>query len=359
MPSRATVNAAWPPAWMATLPNRSSSIWCSRRSNACAALLPPLLPFRGAPSRRWPGWMATWNCCAKSRPSFWRNTLRLWSICAPPCSKGISRLCGRRSTCCRENSPISPWTRRWRNCRSCANWCMRRNWSRPLFPCKGLRRNWTDCVPTCWSLLRCNMKVLVAEDDAFYSRILQSVLRDEYEVLIAEDGNRAWEMLQAQEAPRLALLDWQMPGLDGLEVCRKVRANPAMDGFYLVIATVRQSLDDVLAGFEAGANDYITKPFHAQELRARLRVGRRVIELQAALASRVAQLQDALSRVKQLQGLLPICSYCKRIRDDHDYWQQMETYMGEHSQATFTHGICPECYEKFFKAELEELRRGK
>jgi phosphoserine phosphatase RsbU/P len=203
------------------------------------------------------------------------------------------------------------------------------------------------------------MKVLVAEDDAFYSRILQSVLRDEYEVLIAEDGNRAWKILQSEEAPRLALLDWQMPGLDGLEVCRKVRANPAMDGFYLVIATVRQSLNDVLAGFEAGANDYITKPFHAQELRARLRVGGRVIELQAALASRVAQLQDALSRVKQLQGLLPICSYCKRIRDDHDYWQQVETYMSEHSQATFTHGICPECYEKFFKTELEELRKGK
>ena len=158
------------------------------------------------------------------------------------------------------------------------------------------------------------MKVLVAEDDAFYSRILQSVLRDEYEVLIAEDGSRAWEMLQAEEAPRLALLDWQMPGLDGLEVCRKVRAHRAMDGFYLVIATVRQSLEDVLAGFEAGANDYITKPFHAQELRARMRVGRRVVELQAALASRVAQLQEALSRVKQLQGLLPICSYCKRIR---------------------------------------------
>jgi DNA-binding response OmpR family regulator len=203
------------------------------------------------------------------------------------------------------------------------------------------------------------MKVLVAEDDAFYSRILQSVLRDEYEVLIADDGTRAWEMLQTAEAPRLVLLDWQMPGMDGLEVCRKVRANPAMDGFYLVIATVRQSLEDVLAGFEAGASDYITKPFHAQELRARMRVGRRVVELQAALASRVAQLQDALSRVKQLQGLLPICSYCKRIRDDHDYWQQVETYMSEHSQATFTHGICPECYEKFFKTELEELRKGK
>lgn len=203
------------------------------------------------------------------------------------------------------------------------------------------------------------MKVLVAEDDGFYCRILEIVLCEEYEVVIAPDGNRAWEILQADGAPHLALLDWQMPGLDGLEVCRKVRAHPAMDGFYLVVATVRQSLDDVLAGFQAGANDYITKPFHAQELRARLRVGRRVVELQAALATRVTQLQDALSRVKQLQGLLPICSYCKRIRDDHDYWQQVETYMSEHSQATFTHGICPECYEKFFKAELEELRKAK
>lgn len=203
------------------------------------------------------------------------------------------------------------------------------------------------------------MKVLVAEDDAFYCRILQSVLCNEYEVLTAEDGNRAWAILQADNAPRIALLDWQMPGMDGLEVCRKVRAHPAMEGVYLVIATVRHSLDDVLAGFEAGANDYITKPFHAQELRARLRVGRRVVELQAALATRVVQLQEALSRVKQLQGLLPICSYCKRIRDDHDYWQQVETYMSEHSQATFTHGICPECYEKFFKTELEELRKGK
>ncbi|HEV2118145.1 MAG TPA: response regulator transcription factor [Terriglobales bacterium] len=203
------------------------------------------------------------------------------------------------------------------------------------------------------------MKVLIAEDDAFYRRVLQSVLGEEYEVIMAEDGARAWEMLQSEGAPRLALLDWQMPGLDGLEVCRRVRADPARDGFYLVIATVRQSLGDVLAGFEAGASDYITKPFHAQELRARLRVGARVVELQAALASRVAQLQEALSRVKQLQGLLPICSYCKRIRDDHDYWQQVETYMSEHSQATFTHGICPECYEKFFKTELEELRKGK
>ncbi|HLK35006.1 MAG TPA: response regulator transcription factor [Terriglobales bacterium] len=203
------------------------------------------------------------------------------------------------------------------------------------------------------------MKLLVAEDDGFYARMLQEILRGDYDVTVVADGNRAWEFLQAEAAPRLALLDWQMPGMDGLQVCRKVRAHPALAGVYLVIATVRQNQGDVLAGFAAGADDYITKPFDIQELQARLRVGRRVVELQSALAGRVAQLQDALSRVKQLHGLLPICSYCKRIRDDRDYWQQVETYMSEHSQATFTHGICPECYEKFFRAELQELRERK
>ena len=83
------------------------------------------------------------------------------------------------------------------------------------------------------------------------------------------------------------------------------------------------------------------------------------MELQADLARRVQELQEALQNVKLLQGLLPICSYCKRIRDDHDYWQQVETYVSEHTQATFTHGICPECYEKFMKPELQELRTNK
>jgi phosphoserine phosphatase RsbU/P len=195
------------------------------------------------------------------------------------------------------------------------------------------------------------LRILVAEDNAVNQALMLRLLQKLGHVpLLATNGREALATLQTQRFD-LVFMDVQMPELDGLAATAEIRR--------LVIATVRQSLNDVLAGFQAGANDYITKPFHAQELRARLRVGRRVVELQAALASRVAQLQDALSRVKQLQGLLPICSYCKRIRDDHDYWQQVETYMSEHSQATFTHGICPECYEKFFKTELEELRRSK
>jgi len=201
--------------------------------------------------------------------------------------------------------------------------------------------------------------VLIADDDPLFLNLFQRLLADDFEIVLAKDGGEAWRALQAPDAPRLVLLDGLMPVMDGLDVCRKIRSCPEMDGAHVIIATARQQMQDVLAGFEAGANDYITKPFHPQELRARLQVGQRMLELQSALATRVQELEDALSRVKQLQGLLPICSYCKRIRDDRDYWQQVETYMSDHSEAVFTHGICPDCYEKFMKVELQELRKPK
>ena len=84
-----------------------------------------------------------------------------------------------------------------------------------------------------------------------------------------------------------------------------------------------------------------------------MRVGRRVVELQSALAGHVAQLQQALTSVRQLQGLLPICSYCKRIRNDQNYWEQLETYLSDHSEALFSHGICPSCYQSIMKPQLE------
>jgi CheY-like chemotaxis protein len=199
------------------------------------------------------------------------------------------------------------------------------------------------------------MKILVAEDDPIFRRVLQRVLEEEYEVLAAEHGVQAWELLQQPDAPRLAILDWMMPCMDGLEVCRKVRQNPVTNSFYLLLLTARETGADIVTGFAAGANDYVTKPFDPEELRARVRVGRRVVELQTALATRVCELQEALARVKLLQGLLPICSYCKRIRDDQNYWQQVETYLSQHSEAVFSHGICPECFDKFVRPELQEV----
>ena len=112
---------------------------------------------------------------------------------------------------------------------------------------------------------------------------------------------------------------------------------------------------DSVEGLDAGADDYVTKPFDLEELRARVQVGIRVARLQDHLSDRIAELQDALSRVKQLSGLLPICSYCKRIRSDSNYWEQVESYIAHHSDARFSHGICPPCYENVM-VELDAER---
>ena len=143
-----------------------------------------------------------------------------------------------------------------------------------------------------------------------------------------------------------------MPELDGPEVCRRVRRELPLANMYLMLLTARESRGDLVAGLDAGADDYITKPFDAEELRARVQVGVRVLTLQKSLAERVEELQAALSNVKQLRGLLPICSYCKRIRGDDQYWQQLEGYIAEHSDAQFSHGICPTCYAAV-SAELD------
>jgi two-component system cell cycle response regulator len=125
------------------------------------------------------------------------------------------------------------------------------------------------------------LKVLVAEDDALVRRLLETFLsRWGYEVVTALDGGRAWEILQSDAAPRLALLDWMMPVMDGVDICRAVRARQA-DGYtYLLLLTSRDNRQDVLDGLNAGADDYLTKPFHPEELRARLRAGERILELE-------------------------------------------------------------------------------
>ena len=201
------------------------------------------------------------------------------------------------------------------------------------------------------------MNVLVADDDRIAASLLaQTLTRWQFDVTVVADGGAAWRHLAGAPAPTLAVLDRMMPGLDGAEVCRRVRQDMPNANMYLVLLTSLGGGGDVVSGLDAGADDYVTKPFDIEELRARINVGVRVIRLQDKLNQRVAELQAALANVKQLHGLLPICSYCKRIRGDDQYWQQVESYIAARSDAQFSHGICPPCYEKL-EAEIEEQRK--
>lgn len=202
------------------------------------------------------------------------------------------------------------------------------------------------------------MRVLIAEDDAVSRHLLQSLLtRWGYEVTAVENGAEALEILAGGEPPPLVVLDRMMPRLDGVEVCRQVRALPDRPPLYILLLTVQKRTDEIVEGLEAGADDYLTKPFDSKELRARVGVGERVMRLQNELNQRLRELEEALAQVNKLEGLLPICSYCKRVRDDQDYWQQVEAYVEARSEARFSHGICPDCYEEHFRPKLEELKR--
>jgi DNA-binding response OmpR family regulator len=200
------------------------------------------------------------------------------------------------------------------------------------------------------------MRILIAEDDLVSRKMLEATLaRWGYELVITSDGEAAWQALQQADAPRIAILDWMMPGLDGVDVCRRVRARESGDPAYILLLTAKGNKADIVSGLEAGADDYIVKPFDREELRARLQAGIRIVTLQAALALRVRELEEAIGRVRTLQGLLPICSYCKRVRSDGDYWQQVESYVSDHSDARFSHGICPDCYETVVRPQLANL----
>jgi len=194
------------------------------------------------------------------------------------------------------------------------------------------------------------MKILVAEDDAVTRRMLVVTLeRLGWDVITADDGNAAWrvfETLKGKDAPEIAVLDWMMPGIEGIEICRRLHTTPGFELVYIILVTSRGGKEDLSYGLAAGANDYVTKPFDPVELEARVRVGQRMVKLQRSLAARVTEVEAALAHVQRLQGLLPICSYCKKVRNEANYWEQVESYFTTHSDLDFTHSICPQCTEK-------------
>jgi len=193
------------------------------------------------------------------------------------------------------------------------------------------------------------MRVLIAEDDPVSKGLLTaSLTKAGYEVVSAEDGQQAWRMLQTPESPRLAVLDWMMPSLDGVEICRRLRRIEGGEFFYMILLTTKNLQEEIVEGLEAGADDYLTKPYDPHELRLRVRTGERILRLQSSLKAKIHELQDALEEVKQLQGLLPICMHCKSIRDQDNVWHRIEAYIGKHTDVRFSHGLCDNCLAKYY-----------
>jgi DNA-binding response OmpR family regulator len=187
------------------------------------------------------------------------------------------------------------------------------------------------------------MRILAVEDDAVARAVLRQALRRlGHEAIEAADGEEALELLE-KEPVRVVVSDWLMPKLDGLELCRRVRARPGAEYTYFILLTGNDATaDNQREAADAGVDDFLTKPLNFDELWNRLRVAERILRY--------------ATQVKQLEEMLPICSYCKKIRDDHNYWQQIEGYINERTGSEFSHSVCPDCYQRVVLPELEGLK---
>ena len=198
------------------------------------------------------------------------------------------------------------------------------------------------------------MKILIVDDDPVWSAVLDGLLKKwDYETVICADGASAWRVLEGEQIPRLLILDWMLPDVEGVDICRRLRRDERWRSVYVIMVTSRREVADVVTGIHAGADDFLSKPIEPAELRARIETGSRILGLQKELAERVHELESAMAQIKQLRGIIPICMYCKKIRDGREYWQQVEDYVEKHSDAQFSHGICPECAKKIMD-EMEK-----
>jgi len=177
------------------------------------------------------------------------------------------------------------------------------------------------------------MRVLIAEDDMISRRLLASIVENlGHEVFTAENGHEAWSTFVVEHA-QVVLTDWMMPFMDGPELCRKIRSSQRFQYTYIIMITALGERDFYLKGMEAGADDFITKPYDKDALAVRLQVAERILTLQ--------------EEVSQLRGLLPICAYCKKIRDEENAWHPLETYVEEKTETSFEHTLCPTCAAEF------------
>lgn len=200
------------------------------------------------------------------------------------------------------------------------------------------------------------MKILVVDDSRTQQMALTAILRAEgpWEVVVVSSVSEALDVLRSGTEIDLILMDVVMPEMDGVQGCRLIKSCFDFADIPIIMVTIKRDEETLRQAFDAGAMDYINKPLSRVEVGARVRSALRLKYEMDRRKSREKKLRDALTNVKQLSGLLPICAHCKKIRNDEGYWQQIEQYILEHSEADFSHGVCPECKEKLYAEAFEE-----
>lgn len=200
--------------------------------------------------------------------------------------------------------------------------------------------------------------ILVVDDIPKNLEVIGNILSlERYQISVATDGAKAWQIL-GRISPDLILLDIMMPNIDGYTLCRQIKEMDGKKDIPIIFVTAKTNPEDLVKGFELGAVDYISKPFNAAELTARVRTHIALYRARKKNEILIQELRTALAQVRKLSGLLPICCVCKKIRDDEGYWQQVEAYISAHVDVRFSHGLCPACirtqYPEYAQAIFEK-----
>jgi len=197
-------------------------------------------------------------------------------------------------------------------------------------------------------------KILIVDDEPVNIRLLEGALKRDYDICSSLNGFEAIRDIKDQR-PDLILLDIMMPDLNGFDVCRVIRSDEAFSAIPVIFITAMDTFEGEVEGLEAGGIDYLSKPVNLDLLKLRVRnhleLKRRsdlIREQRDLLDSQKKELESALARIKHLEGVIPICMHCKSIRSDDESWHQLEEYITEHTDALFSHGICPKCLAEFY-----------
>lgn len=182
------------------------------------------------------------------------------------------------------------------------------------------------------------MKILIVEDEPVAAAVLEAaLLRLGHEPCRADDGLVAWRAFEAEPA-RVVVSDWLMPGLNGLDLCRRIRTRGGDYTYFILLSALESSGGNLEQAIEAGVDDFLHKPVKIDELKMRLHVAERIL--------------NYATQVKQLESFIPLCSYCKKVRDDKNYWSQIESYINTRTGSQFSHGVCPDCYDRVLVPQM-------